>query len=185
MLLSTQEEATKTRQAFDAAVKAVQTQTFDPDRVSRFIEDISTLSLSHFDLIRDSGSQIVGVEPVAMTLVDPAKSTCAGRYLGALDSHLFQSFVENKESLPAPHLDRIERSCEAMATREVGGMSHAPHGFIYTPHGSGSPNEVLLELPSSNLIGWMWGDVYSLVFLINRKALKRGKFDKVQVDITN
>ncbi|MEL7166207.1 MAG: DUF1963 domain-containing protein [Pseudomonadota bacterium] len=180
-----QDEATKTQVAFAAAVDAVEKQSFDANRAARFIDDISNLPLPGLTITRSADSKDADIEPKAMTLVDPENTDYAGRYLGDLDTHLFQCFVQDRDALPPLHRDRTERKCEAMAEKEFGGMSHAPHGFIYTPHGSGSPNEVLLELPSSNLTGWMWGDVYALVVLINRKALKRGKFDKVIGDITN
>ncbi|GGX66287.1 hypothetical protein GCM10007385_39390 [Tateyamaria omphalii] len=184
-VLSIQDEAIKTRKAFDAAAHAVQTQSFDLDRVSCFIEDISALSLTGLNVTHGAGGKVVDIEPAAVMLVDPEKSDCANMYLFMLDEHLFQCFVEDRDALAPPQRDRIERKCVDMADTELGGMSHAPHGFIYTPHGRGSPNEVLLELPSSRLNGWVWGDAYTLVFLINRRALKRGKFDKMELDITN
>ena len=64
-------------------------------------------------------------------------------------------------------------------------MGHAPMGHIYTEHGPDSPNEVLLELPTSKLMGWIWGDCYSLVLLIDRERLRRGDFSAIQFDITN
>lgn len=64
-------------------------------------------------------------------------------------------------------------------------MSHPPKGFIYTPYGPSSPNEVLLELPTSDLLGWIWGDAYSVVLIIARNDLANGKFDNIIVDITN
>ena len=64
-------------------------------------------------------------------------------------------------------------------------MGHAPVGHIYTPHGPDSPNEVLLEIHTSNITGLIWGDCYSLVLLIDRQALRRGDFSKVTFDITN
>jgi uncharacterized protein YwqG len=48
-----------------------------------------------------------------------------------------------------------------------------------------SPNEVLLEIQTSNLVGWIWGDCYSIVLLIEREALRRGDFSNVAFDISN
>ena len=60
-----------------------------------------------------------------------------------------------------------------------------PLGHLYTPHGPSTENAVLLELPTSDLVNWIWGDVYSIVLFINRDALARGDFDRVTAEITN
>ena len=64
-------------------------------------------------------------------------------------------------------------------------MSNPPLGFIYRPHGQSTPNEVILELQTSDLIGWIWGDIYSVVLTIARKDLAKGRYDNIMVDITN
>lgn len=184
-LLHIQSAANKTRKIFDGAVHNVKLQSFDPERIDAFVKETACLALTHFDLIRGSDNRAADINPVAMSLIDPDRSKWIGEYLNKLDNHLFQCFVQEPNKIPPHHRDRIEQICEFRAAHECGGMSHSPRGFIYTPHGSGSSNEVLLELPSSNLTGWLWGDTYSLVFLIDRKALKRGEFDKIMVDITN
>ncbi|MBR1149114.1 DUF1963 domain-containing protein [Bradyrhizobium sp. JYMT SZCCT0428] len=66
-----------------------------------------------------------------------------------------------------------------------GAMGHGPAGHIYTPHGPETDTEVLLELPTSSMQGWIWGDVYSIVLLIKRKALSQGNFADIAIDITN
>lgn len=184
-LLAIQSEANKARTAFDEAVRDVKTQSFDLESVAAFVRKTAPLALTHFELMRGSDNKVVDINPVSMSLIDPERSKWAGVYLQNLNNHLFECFLHAPDEIPSPHRDRIEQICEFRAAHESGGMSHAPRGFIYTPHGQGSANEVLLELPSSNLTGWLWGDAYSLVFLIDRKALQRGKFDKIMVDITN
>ncbi|WP_083217539.1 DUF1963 domain-containing protein [Thioclava sp. SK-1] len=184
-LLSVQTEATETRKAFDEALRNVKGQSFDPEKCAAFIRETGSLPLTHFELIRGSDYKVTDINPVFMSLIDPEKSNWSGKYLLKLNNYLFECFVREPDNMSALHRDRIEQICEFRAAHESGGMSHAPHGFIYTPHGQGSANEVLLELPSSYLTGWVWGDFYSLVFLIDRKALERGEFEKIMVDITN
>ena len=71
------------------------------------------------------------------------------------------------------------------ALHERGAMGNAPAGHVYTPHGPATPNVVLLELRTSSMVGWMWGDTYSIVLFINRNELAKGKFDNVTYEITN
>ena len=87
--------------------------------------------------------------------------------------------------LPPPLRERLEREWQNETRNGVAAMGHAPVGHIYTPHGPDSPNEVLLEIHTSNITGFIWGDCYSLVLLMDRQALRRGDFSKVTFDITN
>lgn len=184
-LLSIQNEANNTRQVFDEAAHDVKQGPFDLEKVTAFLDKVIALPLTHFDLKRGSDNKVVDLDLTDMALVDPQKSKWVGQYLSAHDVRLFARFVHDSNALPARLRDRIAQICEFRAAHESGGMSHSPHSFIYTPHGRSSQNEVLLELPSSHLNGWMWGDVRSLVFLIDREALKLGRFDEIKVDITN
>lgn len=184
-VLSIQSDAIKTRVAFDAAVRDTRLQPFDPETVAVFVKATAQLPLHDYNLVRAAGNKVNDIEPVPMFLVDPERSDWGRFYLVGLDRYLFDCFVQEPDILPVHHRDRIEQICEFRAAHGSGGMSHAPRGFIYTPHGPESANEVLLELPSSNLTGWVWGGFYSLVFLIDREALKRGDFSTIKVDITN
>ena len=53
-------------------------------------------------------------------------------------------------------------------------MGHIPSRHVYMDLGDDAPEVVLLELESSTLSGWMWGDVYSLVIFIRRDDLAAG-----------
>lgn len=184
-LLVIQSSACDTKQIFDAMVQEIISQPFDDGRVASFIDRIVSLPLDHFELVQGPDNTVLDLKTVAISLADPNDRNWAQFYLGGVDRYLFQLFIEDRNRLPEVQRDRIERICEFRADHESGGMSHAPGRFMYTPHGESSPNEVLLELQSSHLNGWLWGDVRSLVFLINREALKEGRFDEVMVDITN
>jgi hypothetical protein len=43
----------------------------------------------------------------------------------------------------------------------------------------------LLQLPTSRLMNWIWGDTYDLVLTIDKADLDRGDFGRVKVQITN
>lgn len=106
-------------------------------------------------------------------------------YLRSLCQHARYVYLEAPQKLSTEALSLFEEVWQAAASQEFGGMSHPPKGFIYTPYGSNSPNEILLEIPTSYLIGWIWGDTYSIVLTIARDDLARANFDNVTADITN
>jgi hypothetical protein len=106
-------------------------------------------------------------------------------YRVGLTNHAIKAYTSNPTSLPPALRERLETTWQNQTRGGLGAMGHAPQGHIYTPHGPGTPNEVLLEIHTSNLVGWIWGDCYSLVLLIDRDALRRGDFSNLLFDITN
>ena len=63
--------------------------------------------------------------------------------------------LDDPESLNPVARDRFERIWSFEALHEREGISHPPKGFIYTPYGPSSPTKILLELPASDLLGWV------------------------------
>jgi hypothetical protein len=102
-----------------------------------------------------------------------------------LNWHAVVAYTRDPAALHAALRARLEVEWRDHFERRSAAMGHAPTGHIYTPHGPATPNEVLLELPTNQLIGWIWGDCYSLVLTIEREALRRGDFSRVSMDITN
>jgi hypothetical protein len=107
------------------------------------------------------------------------------RYAQQLYWHCVNAYTTNQESLHRALCELMEQIWRIEAEWRSGGMGHAPEGFIYTPHGPRTDTEVLLELPTSSMQGWIWGDCYSIVLLIKREALSHGDFSDIRVDITN
>lgn len=62
----------------------------------------------------------------------------------------------------------------------MGGPVHS--GFIYS---RARDPAFLLEVPSSDLVGWMFGDVASFGMFIDPKDMKAGRWDKAWGDILN
>jgi hypothetical protein len=44
---------------------------------------------------------------------------------------------------------------------------------------------VLLELPTSHLMGWIWSDANDILFGLSRDALRAGRFDEVWISFSN
>ena len=106
-------------------------------------------------------------------------------YAGSLYGEALRAYTDNPAALHPELRARLETIWRFESLHECGAMGHVPTGHIYTPFGPGSPNEVLLELPTSTLAGWTWGDNYSIVFIIKRADLASGNFHNVVFDITN
>jgi len=159
-------------------------ENYDGAKIAPFLSKIGDLPLRGFRFLDTDANgvaeldlheyQVSGAHPVFSQSWQTA-------YLGALYDHGRYA----PAALPAPQRARLEAIWALEAQYETGSMGYAPQGHIYTPHGPASKNEVLLELKTSNLLGWCWGDMYSIVFLISRADLAKGRYDRIIIDITN
>lgn len=153
---------------------------FDGQGIEPHLHALSNLSFGHTTYSRDDEKGNAEIEVCSGKLVSYALG-----FLTQIEPYAKRIYLDDPERLPVEVRRRFEALWEFTALHERGGMSHPPKGMIYTPHGPSTPNEVLLELPTSDLIGWVWGDLYSVVFTIAREDLANGKLDNIIVDITN
>ena len=154
------------------------TFAFDSNRLQHHLQALSTLRSGIFKYL-DKDEE--GYAEVEVTYAEAAEYI---GFLGTLEREAKRAYVQNPEVLSAEVKARCEQLWAYDAIHERAAMSHPPHGFIYTPYGPTSPNEVLLELPSSDLIGWIWGDLYSIVLTIPREDLARGKYGIIFMSIS-
>lgn len=114
-------------------------------------------------------------------------SAAAPTWVHAFETHLLEAarpvYLDDPAALPA----RLRADCEEMwasrAAESAGGIGHVPWRYVH--EFDDGEDVTLLELPSSDLIGWQWGDVDNIVITMKRKALARGDFSRARVQITN
>ncbi len=160
---------------------------FDGAAIRSFMAQLATLRVSAFNYLKNDEDGTAVIEFHDVGLCDVAPGTYVHwrhDYLNRLYRQGLHTFADG-HALPQPQRDRLTEIWSIEAMYEGGMMGHAPAGHVYTPYGPGTANEVLLELKSSELPGWIWGDLYSVVFFIDRNALKAGDFTAVTVEITN
>ncbi|CTQ52945.1 hypothetical protein LP7551_01465 [Roseibium album] len=155
-------------------------ETFDRVGVLRYLQALNELTFGDTNYRRNDEEGYAEIEVSTGKLIQ-----YASRFLRILERHAKYAYLDDPEKLSEEAKARFEIIWAFDAIHERGGMSHPPKGHIYTPHGPSSPNEVLLELPTSDLLGWIWGDMYSVIFTIARDDLAKGKLDNIIVDITN
>jgi hypothetical protein len=136
------------------------------------------------DLIEGASSVESARERIERVLLTPSKKT--DFYNAVYRQHAFdlaaKAYTGVPDSIPEPMRSYYKKLFEFHAQYEVCAMGNEPHGFAGRPE----PDEiVLLELRSSYLLKWIWGDLYTLVFWIKGKDLAHGRFDRVRLQITN
>ncbi|MFT3940304.1 DUF1963 domain-containing protein [Rhodopseudomonas sp.] len=168
----------------------------DAVEIAEFIEELAGLYAYDMRYLRNDAEGCAELELHDTRLLDAQLNGSElrswwCRYEAGLRNHAMKAYTSMPSVsppstiLPLPLVQRLEREWQSQTRDGLAAMGHAPIGHIYTPHGPDSPNEVLLELYTSNITGFIWGDCYSLVLLMDRQALRRGDFSKVMFDITN
>ena len=128
----------------------------------------------------DEGAKLLSLP---LTTHDPAS------HLWVYDFEVYRrdrakhAYAHDPASLPAEVRADCEGLWKDMAAHEMGGMGHVPWQYV---HEFDEPHDVtLLELPSSALMNWMFGDVHSLVVTMTKADLAAGAFDRVKWQVSN
>ncbi|MBH0237843.1 DUF1963 domain-containing protein [Methylobrevis albus] len=92
-------------------------------------------------------------------------------------------YVEAPEALPPAVRNHFEALWRDVAAHEMASMGDQPTNYVdgFDP----AVDVILLELPSSQLLGWVFGDVDDLVVTIKKADLAAGRFDKIIVNMSN
>jgi hypothetical protein len=163
---------------------------FDPEKVASQLPKIANLATYEFNYLKDDGDGYCCLEHRRSSLCElPVISRSRPLWWERYTSSLYWLGVNAYTKDPASLHPALRERMEGIWLHETqgfhGAMGHGPAGHIYTPHGPETDTEVLLELPTSRMQGWIWGDAYSIVLLIKRKPLSQGNFADIAVDITN
>ena len=93
------------------------------------------------------------------------------------------AYSKSPDALPPAMRGHFEAIWQDEAAHEMAGMGHLP--FRYVHKFDLDRDVTLLELPTSNLMGWMFGDVDTLVLTMSKKDLAAGRFGAVVTQVSN
>ena len=96
-----------------------------------------------------------------------------------------QAYTANPDSLPDAVHDHYLAWWQLLATKNIATLGGITTGFSYELLEQIDSSALMLELPSSDLFGWIWGDVYHLLLIVPLDDLAHGEFGNVVCDITN
>lgn len=124
------------------------------------------------------GGQSAGL---AFTSHDPAAPGWQREYVLYLQERAKHVYAEDPHSLPEGFLADCEDLWKEQAADCVAGMGHVPWG---RPRDfDGNQDITLLELPSSELMNWRFGDRKNLLLTMKASQLASGKFGAVDVQV--
>jgi len=148
-------------------------EEFDPERASQFVDELQHINTENWHL---ADTQKM---PAALAFHEQPVM----RYFEFLETDLRFRYRDRIENLSGRYREFFSKYWAILAEAEtplMGGKS----GLVDPFEGRGSP-ERLLELPSSNLLGWTFGDSSSLSFYISPKDLKRRNWRAAWGDVAN
>jgi hypothetical protein len=154
-------------------------EAFDRDAIGPYMEALSDLFCGKLTYLRNDDQEYAEFDISVSKL-----TSCAPYYLHVLERHARYTYLISPEILTSEARTRFETIWAFDAAYEQGCIA-GPGDVMHRDMGPSSPNEALLELPTSDLIGWIWGDCYHVVLSIARDDLANGKLDNIMVDITN
>jgi len=150
-----------------------------PFSAARF--DELTVTLSAMTVPDRQGEQPVPAFPL---VCPPKASACwLTNWATLAQHHAAHLYAHDARALPPAWRARVEEQAAFDALQEMGSMREVPEGYV---HEFAMGSEVtLLQLPTSHLMNWIWGDTYDLVLTIRTADLARSDFGRVKVQITN
>jgi hypothetical protein len=118
-----------------------------------------------------------------LTTQDPASTLWVHRFETYRQDWAKHAYARDPAALPAEVRSDCEEVWKDMAAHEMGSMGHVPWQYV---HEFDHIHDVtVLELPSSGLMNWMFGDVNSLVLTMTKADLAAGAFDRVKTQVSN
>jgi hypothetical protein len=95
------------------------------------------------------------------------------------------AYSRDPASLPDTVRAYFEARWNNDSNYEIASMGGLPHGWSYDMLDNVDTRVMLLELPTSKMFGWQWGDVNNIVFSLPVDELRRNIYRDVRCDITN
>lgn len=175
------------------AQKLSETTPFSPEILSPLIEDLASISISHLvpagDDERESDMLATSVKAYPATLFGRYENETARLnswiwdFEGYRNDAAIETYNKDPAILPPEIRQYYEKKWRSIAEQEAARMLDTPYGFI---HDFDIQKEVvLLELPTSKLLYWIWGDMYHLVLTITKTDLSNLEFSNIKFHISN
>jgi hypothetical protein len=95
------------------------------------------------------------------------------------------AYSRDPASLPDTVRSYFEARWNNDSNYELASMGGLPHGWSYDILENVDTRVMLLELPTSKMFGWQWGDVNNVVLSLPVDELRRNIYRGVRCDITN
>lgn len=129
------------------------------------------------------GAERIESLTIPLTRHHPDAPLWAHDYLAIWFDHAKHAYAANPDALPGAARAVLEPWLRDLAAREMPSIGHIP--FRYVHDYDEELHATLLELPSSGLMSWAFGDVDHLVLTLRKADLAAGRWDRPLVQVSN
>ncbi|HMP44991.1 MAG TPA: DUF1963 domain-containing protein [Sphingopyxis sp.] len=131
---------------------------------------------------RPGAERIEGLT-LPLTQHHPDAALWAHDYQRIWFDHAKHVYAADPGALPEAARTVFEPWARDLAAREMAGIGHTP--FRYVHDYDADSHAVLIELPTSGLMSWMFGDADHLLLTMRKADLAAGRWDRPQIQISN
>lgn len=122
------------------------------------------------------GAELVERLTLPLTEHHPDAPLWVHDYLAIWFDHAKHAYAADPAALPAAARARFEPWARELAAREMPGIGHVPRRYVRDY--DADSHATLLELPSSGLMSWSFGDTDPLVLTMRKADLAAGRWDR-------
>jgi len=129
------------------------------------------------------GAELIESLTLPLTQHHPDAPLWAHDYLSIWFDHAKHAYAADPDALSDAARTVLEPWLRDLAAREMPSIGHIP--FRYVHDYEEERHATLLELPSSGLMSWTFGDVDHLVLTLRKADLAAGRWDRPLVQVSN
>lgn len=129
------------------------------------------------------GAERIESLDIPLTTHHPDAPLWVHDYLNIWFDHAKHAYAANPDTLSDAARTVFEPWARDLAAREMPSIGHIP--FRYVHDYDDETHATLLELPSSGLMSWIFGDVDHLVLTLRKADLAAGRWDRPLVQVSN
>jgi hypothetical protein len=160
---------------------------FSSDVIAPIMESLRAIEWMHvhrgIDKQRGQGAEDIQCKVLPLTVHDPDAAFWVHNFETLRFDWAKHAYCQSPASLPAAVRAHYEALWRDLAPHEMAGMGHVPFDYV---HEFDADSEItLIELPSSDLLSWMFGDVNNLVVTMKKADLAAGTFNALKVQVSN
>ena len=160
---------------------------FTPQRAEALLTRLQAIHWMHVSRLRDPqgrpGAELIETRVRPITVHHPDAGLFAWDYHVLHFDMARHAYCRDIAGLPAATRALYEPLWRHLAMKrapQLGGFPRA-HVHAFSP----DVHVILLELPSNQLMGWMFGDVDDLVLMMTREQIAACRFAEAQYDVSN
>lgn len=154
-----------------------------PTEIAQVMQGLSEVPVAWRTRAGKVGDEKITLTERPITQVSPGDPHPGSSLVAVATEHAKHAFTRRPEILTEPQQRFWTQRFAQEASRPLGKIGGWPVGYV--SGFDGETEALLLELETSELVGWIFGDSDRLSLTLPREALRDGVFDTLSVKLSN